>query len=131
MREGLRLRMGDRPAVRDSELLAAMGDKMLDRIGPRGFRSMFDQFVATTALDLRRCRVPALVVAGADDESLRRPRADALARAMPSATVRLDHDYGHFCHLEQPQRLAAEWAAYLRTVLDVGSHPVVPEGISR
>jgi len=113
MTEGLRLRLGRRRAACDEELLAAMAGKMLQRIGPAGFAALWDQFVRTTDLPLGKVAVPTLVLAGSADTSLAQPRADALAAAMPAADVRLRPEYGHFCHVEQADAVAAEVDTFL------------------
>lgn len=113
MTAGLRLRLGDRAAHIDDELLRAMAGTVVDRIGPVGFGAFFQSFVATTDLPLSGVGTPVLVLAGEDDECLRGERATALAAAMPAARVRVRAHYSHFCHVEQADDVAAEVAGFL------------------
>ncbi|WP_052443232.1 alpha/beta fold hydrolase [Streptacidiphilus neutrinimicus] len=114
MTQGMRVRMGARAASLDPDVLATMVAKLMDRIGPMGFLALFDQFVGTTELNLSQVPVPALVVAGDNDEGLAGDRAQALAEAMPLADVQLSPDYGHFCHVEQAEEVHQQINAFLR-----------------
>lgn len=110
---GVGVGLGERARTMDPEVLAAMVDTTLERIGPVGFLSLFLQFVGTTELALADVTVPTLVLAGRNDESLAGNRATALAAAMPTATVRQHAHYSHFCHAEQTGDVAAEIATFL------------------
>jgi pimeloyl-ACP methyl ester carboxylesterase len=113
MSEGLRLKLGARAAKLDPDVFESMVDTVLDRIGPVGFGTFFNQFAGTTELELGTVRTPTLVLAGETDESLAGPRAVALAEAMPAASVFHRADYGHFCHIAQAGLVAAELADFL------------------
>jgi pimeloyl-ACP methyl ester carboxylesterase len=103
--QGVRVRLGERDARIDDELRALMLNKVLDRIGPFGFHAFFQQYLASAELDLSVVEVPTLVVGGHDEELFTQDRADAMAKAMPAATVVFQHHLSHFCHIEQPDLL--------------------------
>lgn len=127
--EGLRLTQGERAARLDPEINLMMATTLLDRAVPPGFPVFFREFLASGTLDLGRISVPTLVLGGNRDEGLTPTRARALARAMPAATVRLHPSYGHFCHLEQVDAVAAETTEFLARHLRGGEPaPDVPRG---
>jgi 3-oxoacyl-[acyl-carrier-protein] synthase II len=99
LEHGLRVRKGDKTI--DPELLAAMTQKVIDRVGPLGFMEFFSVFLRTPALRLDRVRVPVLVVAGVNDPSAQ-PGAAMLAQSLPDGSFELIPECGHFCMLEQP-----------------------------
>lgn len=111
--DGVRVGLGRRARDLDPEVLAAMADTTVERIGPVGFLSLFLQFTGTTELDLNAVTVPALVLAGQSDTALSEDRATALAAAMPAATVRRHPHYTHFCHVEQTADVCADITAFL------------------
>ncbi|HKT00938.1 MAG TPA: alpha/beta fold hydrolase [Rugosimonospora sp.] len=113
--EGMRIRLGPRAHTLDPQLVEAMLDKMVDRIGPRGFMAWFDHFTASAGLPLHAVAVPTLVLANADDPCLSDGRAVALAAEMPAATLWLDEAYDHFCHLGQAALAAAQLLRFART----------------
>lgn len=85
--DGVGVGLGERARTMDPEVLSAMVDTTLERIGPVGFLSLFLQFVGTTELALADVTVPTLVLAGRHDESLAGNRATALAAALPTASA--------------------------------------------
>ncbi|MFB7507287.1 alpha/beta fold hydrolase [Streptomyces broussonetiae] len=123
IRQGVTLALGPRAARIDPEIIAAMTTKASDRAVVGGLPVFHREFEASGRLDLSGIKVPTLVLAGVDDESLTPMRAAALDRAMPAATVRLRGVYGHFCHVMQARELAGEADAFLRRTLSV---PPVP-----
>ncbi|MEU4789887.1 alpha/beta fold hydrolase [Micromonospora tulbaghiae] len=114
--EGVRRRMGERGRTLPTDLVGTVVAKALDRVGPLGFVALLRQFVTTADLDLSAVREPTLVLSGALDPALAGPRADALLRAMPSATAHTRPDGGHFCHLEQVTEVAGEVRRFLATL---------------
>jgi pimeloyl-ACP methyl ester carboxylesterase len=118
MREGLRVRLGERAERLDPDVLGAMVAKTVDRIGPAGFLAVFDQFTSTPSLDLSTVKIPTLVLAGVGDPSLSRRRADALAAAMPLARIVVQEGYDHFCHVRQAADMAHRTTKFLRTAWD-------------
>jgi pimeloyl-ACP methyl ester carboxylesterase len=91
--------------------------KMLDRIGPRGFMALFEQFAATGDLPLADVRTPTLVLSGGKNRDRVDARAGALAGSMPAATVELVDHYDHFCHVEQAEDVARRVAEFVHAVL--------------
>ncbi|MBP0455063.1 alpha/beta hydrolase [Kitasatospora sp. RG8] len=114
--DGLRLSLGDKASRMDPEIRNLMEQKLLERAVPSGFPVFFREFTDSGQLDLARITVPTLVLAGYRDEGLTPMRAAALGRAMPAATVRLDPEYGHFCHVAQADRMSRDTADFLHRV---------------
>jgi pimeloyl-ACP methyl ester carboxylesterase len=112
---GITARLGSRLATVDPELVATMTDKAIARIGPVGFLSVFDQFVASGELPLAGVDVPTLVLSGRGDPSLGRRRSAALDAAMPAATVVVSDHYDHFCHVRQTGDVARRITEFLGT----------------
>jgi pimeloyl-ACP methyl ester carboxylesterase len=108
IREGLLARMGARAESTEPDVLETMIDLALERVGPAGFLTVFQQFVASAELSLGHVELPTLVLAGGIDPTLSREAAVALAGAMPGATVRVNDDYDHFCHIRQARGVAAQ-----------------------
>lgn len=102
MQRGLRIRQSINGRSKPA-LLAAMTDKVMDKVGPLGFIEFFALFSRTPALQLDRVTVPTLVVAGADDFTLTLTTNVGLAAALPEGEIELIPDCGHFCMLEQPE----------------------------
>ncbi|OLT19107.1 alpha/beta hydrolase [Actinomadura sp. CNU-125] len=105
VRDGVRAKMGDRADALDPEVLAAMMDRAVDRVGPLAFLAVFERFVESAALGLGDISLPALVLAGGADPTLSERAAAALAAAIPGADLHIDPDYDHFCHLRNAQRI--------------------------
>jgi pimeloyl-ACP methyl ester carboxylesterase len=106
VRDGVRIRMGDRAASTEPDVLESMMSKTLDRVGPSGFLAVFEQFVASGDLPLGAVGLPALVLAGGADATLSREAAVALAAGMPRASLHFQDDYDHFCHIKQARGVA-------------------------
>lgn len=125
--DGLRLRMGARLDATDPEVLAAMTDLALDRVGPLGFVAAFEQFVASGDLELGRVAAPTLVLAGGADPTVSAAEALALAAGIPGAGVRIRDEYDHFCHV----RDAAGVAAHVADLVEAARTTIEPAGESR
>lgn len=115
--QGIRVRLGERDARIDDELRALMLKKVLDRIGPFGFHTFFRQYLDSAELDLSVVKTPTLIVGGYDEELFTQDRADAMAKAMPSATVVFRNHLSHFCHIEQPDLVLPDIDELLTTQL--------------
>lgn len=115
--QGVRVRLGERDARIDEELRARMLTKVLDRIGPFGFYAFFRQYLDSARLDLSVIEVPTTVLGGHDEELFTQERADAMAKAMPAATVLFRHHLSHFCHIQQPDLILPDIDDLLRTRL--------------
>lgn len=113
MTEGLRARLGDRAAGLEEDVFELMAAKMVERIGVLGFLAVFEQFVAACDLHIDRPEVAAMVIAGATDPGIAGDRVTALGQALPGAVLRVEPDFTHFCHLEQPHRLGTLIAGFL------------------
>ncbi|WP_232376153.1 alpha/beta fold hydrolase [Amycolatopsis aidingensis] len=112
--EGMRLSAGTRLAGLDPEIAAGMAGKFLERLMPELFPVFFAEFAESGNLNLGCVSVPTLVIMGKGDEGLSLARADALAVAMPAATVRARRSYGHFCHMQQADQLCKDITDWLR-----------------
>lgn len=113
--EGVRVRLGRRAAAMEPDVLAAMMAKTLDRVGPIGLLTVFDQFVSSTALALDAVEQEALVLAGTADPTLPPEAARALADALPRSVLRVNDGFDHFCHIRRPDMVAAQVDDFLRT----------------
>jgi len=122
VREGLRARLGSRAQVLDPAVLQVMADLVLDRVGPSGFVTVFDQFAASGDLQLFAVEVPTLVLAGGADPTLSRGAALALAAGMPGADIQINDHYDHFCHIRQAADVAVQLADF---VASTSGRPVV------
>jgi pimeloyl-ACP methyl ester carboxylesterase len=134
--DGVRTRLGGRFPHVDVEVRESMVGKMVERIGPAGFLTLFEEFSATGDLDLAGVDVPTLVVGGSADPCLAGGRAESLRREMPAATVRLRAGFDHFCHVAQAEEVAAEIRDFgtslglpgtVRVAAPPGRPPIVPE----
>jgi pimeloyl-ACP methyl ester carboxylesterase len=113
IRDGLRVRLGHRARALDEDVRESMVAKMIEKIGPIGFLTLFDQFVSSADFPLGPVTVPTLVLAGRADPVLTGERAAALGRLMPSATVRVREHYHHFCHVEQVEDMARQLVEFV------------------
>ncbi|WP_432587641.1 alpha/beta hydrolase [Streptomyces sp. HD1123-B1] len=116
MKDGLRMRLGDRADRLGPDLVGLMDQKMLERVGPRGFLALFDTFISSSGMDLSSNNVPTLVVGGSGDAGINGPRAEELARDLGAADVRIEDGLTHFCHAEQPDRVAELISGHLLRV---------------
>ncbi|WP_433042412.1 alpha/beta fold hydrolase [Dactylosporangium sp. CS-033363] len=119
MRDGVRARLGPRAREMEAGVLDTMMDLALERAGPSGFFTVFDQYLTSPQLPLGDVTEPVLVIAGDEDPTLTHEAALALAAAIPHGAVRAHEDYDHFCHIRHAAAVAAQVAdfhASLRTV---------------
>lgn len=110
IREGLLARMGERAETIEPSVLGNMIDLVIDRVGPAGFLTVFDQFVASGYLPLDKVDVPALVLAGGGDPTLSRETVTELAQSIRGATLRIVDEYDHFCHVRHASGVVHEVA---------------------
>lgn len=84
------------------------------KLPARVWRSLFDECLAPEdpAPELGRVSAPALVMCGARD-SLALDQQERLVAAMPAALLRIYPDAGHALHWEEPERFAADLAAWI------------------
>lgn len=108
IRDGVLAKMGDRACSLEPALLETIMGLALDRVGPTGFLTVFDQFAASGDLPLGNIEVPALVLAGGADPTLSHAAATALVGRIPGAYLRFHHEYNHFCHLRHARGVAAQ-----------------------
>jgi pimeloyl-ACP methyl ester carboxylesterase len=111
--EGLLVRLGHRAASTPPDVLETMIGKLVDRIGPLGFMTLFAEFVAGGELPLHTVRTPTLVLAGTSDPGLGSGRADQLAAELATAVVVLEERYDHFCHVRQAPEVAAHLVRFM------------------
>lgn len=96
------------------DVLAAMAERVRDRIGPYGWLRFFELFSATPGLDLSVVTVPCLVVCGDRDTASYPADGRGLARTLPSAAVEILDRSGHFAMVDEPGRVAALVRDFLR-----------------
>ena len=77
-------------------------------------RAMADRRDATATLPSLRC--PALVVAGGEDALILPAAAEAMARALPAASLEVIPQAGHLVNLEQPARFHGALSRFLSAV---------------
>ncbi|GAA2244949.1 hypothetical protein GCM10010232_34970 [Streptomyces amakusaensis] len=120
--DGLRVRSGGRLS---DELRRDMALKVRDRIGPYGWMSFFETYLRTPRLRCDLLTVPVLIVGGEGDFAAFPGDAHALGAALPSATVRILPEAGHFAMAER----AAEFAALTRDFISTAVGPLpAPDG---
>jgi pimeloyl-ACP methyl ester carboxylesterase len=110
IQEGLRARIGVRAATMEPDVLETMLDVAVDRVGPSGFMSVFEQFAHSAHLPLGNVRLPTLVLAGGNDPTLSPEAAAELRAGMPGAELRFHDEYDHFCHIRHATSVAAHIA---------------------
>lgn len=108
IRESLLARMGQRVGLMDASVLENMIGLVVDRVGPFGFLTMFEQLVASAHLPLEKIDVPTLVLAGGADHTLSPETVIALANGIPGAWPRIVDEYDHFCHVRHAAGVAAQ-----------------------
>ncbi|NIL40121.1 alpha/beta hydrolase [Salinispora arenicola] len=113
IREGLRARMGARADALDPEVLEAMGEAAIDRVGPAGFLTVFQQYIASAQLRLSNVTVRTFLLAGAADPTLSPVAARALAAEVPGMHLQVEEQFDHFCHVRQAGRVADSVAAFV------------------
>jgi pimeloyl-ACP methyl ester carboxylesterase len=85
------------------------------KLPARVWQSLFDECLAPAdhpAAELGLIRAPALVMCGGRD-SLAMDQQSGLAAAIPSAVLQTYPDAGHALHWEEPERFAADVAAWI------------------
>lgn len=117
MAEGMRVRLGPRADLLEHDVVEGMATALLERIGPRGFLALYEQFMSSSELPLGDVTVPTLLVAGEDDPGIRGERAVQLHQAVGSARLHRSPHLTHFCHLAQPREVGDLVAGYLTEVL--------------
>lgn len=115
--EGLRARLGARLLTMEPDVLQAMTILALDRVGPSGFVTVFQQFIASADLVLEKVEMPTLVLAGGSDALLSAQAATALADRIAGAELQIHEDYDHFCHIRQVSGVAANITEYVAGTL--------------
>lgn len=104
LEDGLRLRAGRRI---DEETRKDMAVRLCDLMGPYTWLRFFDTFLRTPLLRLHELTQPTLVIAGENDQGALPGGARQLAERIPSATLEILADCGHFPMAEHPDALAA------------------------
>jgi pimeloyl-ACP methyl ester carboxylesterase len=113
--DGMRFRLAGRADAVDEEVYGLMLAKMVSRLGPMAFITLFEEFVASGGLPLHRIDVPVLVLGGGDDPTLSDGRAEALAAALPDATLVVEEPFHHMSHAAHTAEMAGHIAAFLAT----------------
>lgn len=124
MGEGLKVRLGGRAQLLDPEVLDTMVQKMLERIGPEGFLSLFEEFVSTGDFRLPDLDIPLLVIGGAEDPGIAGKAGDTLAEDVPTADVRLYPGLSHFCHVAQADEVRRMVVSFLDSTVRHPTHQI-------
>ncbi len=106
----------------NSRLSREQANELYDRARPWAtkrailhlYRSTPPDSLGARAEPLRKLDRPALVVWGADDAYVPREMADRQRRSFPSARIELLEGFGHWCFLEDPERIASLVVPFLR-----------------
>lgn len=129
LREGLRIELGARAARMPPMLIARMHDRLLSRVDPDGLLALYSAVARTASIQLEAVRTPVLAICGTGDHSAPPPAVAALLRRLPYGSVYQAAHLSHFCHVEQPDSVAAAVSAFLDEQPDP-VHPFTPEAIS-
>lgn len=116
IREGVRARLGSRVDALSPALLDTMIEMAVDRVGPAGFLTVFDQFVNSANLALGGVELPTLVIAGDSDPNTSGEVAAELAAGMPGAGVFVGEGFDHFCHIRRAADVAGRITRLVGTV---------------
>ncbi|MEU1969554.1 alpha/beta hydrolase [Micromonospora sediminicola] len=123
MRQGLRARLGLRSGTLDPDVLDVMVDVAIDRVGPMGFLTAFQQMAASTYLELGRIGTPTLLIAGGADPSLLPEAARRIAQSIPACDLVMTESHDHFCYVRHPAEVAAAVSAFAASAM-IPTHPV-------
>lgn len=115
LEDGVRVRQPDHRAPYPPDVLAALGEKVRDRIGPYGWLQFFTLFARTPDLNLQAVQIPCLVLGGVNDFASLPQDCEALARHLPYARVEILPECGHFSMIERPQLVAQAINQFLGT----------------
>ena len=100
-----------------SELMAAFWKPMKTREGRKAFlhfaESLDNRDLMSISDDLRRTKLPFLIIRGRDDVYLSAEIAHRLHREIPGSRLVEIPEAGHFLQEDQPERLIAELEAFL------------------
>jgi pimeloyl-ACP methyl ester carboxylesterase len=91
----------------------------------RLYRATPPRSLASRSEPMRALDPPALVVWGADDAYIPREMADRQRLSFPSVHIELLEGLGHWCFLEDPERVASAVVPFLRE--QVGGHAPVAD----
>ncbi|MEU6720248.1 alpha/beta hydrolase [Nonomuraea sp. NPDC046802] len=114
IKDGLELRLGPRLERLEPDIARSMLAKMMDKIGPVGFTTLFEQFLATAELDLAAVTAPTLIIAGGRDPALSGSRAASLGCRLPRGRVVVEPGFGHFCHVNQVESVAERVRSFVQ-----------------
>ncbi|WP_422768927.1 alpha/beta fold hydrolase [Plantactinospora sp. WMMC1484] len=117
VRDGVLARLGERAAGIGPDVLEVMMVKALDRVGPMGLLTVFERYVASADLALEAIGQRIMVLGGAHDPTLSTEAAHLLGARIPTATVRVDVHFDHFCHIREPVNVHAHVDAFLQEVI--------------
>ena len=106
IRDSLLSRLSGRAERIGADVVEAMIDKALDRVGPAGFLAVFEQFTSSALVPLEAIDSLVLVLAGGSDPTLSRQAATTLAGRISRARLHVGDDYDHFCYVRRPAEVA-------------------------
>ncbi|MFI0909838.1 alpha/beta fold hydrolase [Streptomyces abikoensis] len=107
---GMQARLGRRLAEEHQQAIAL---KVRDFMGPYGWLRFFDTYLRMPAVRTERLEMPFLVVGGASDRVAFPSDAEALARTLPDASVRILPHTEHFPMVSSAKSFAEVTNAFL------------------
>jgi len=111
LEQGMRARAGARRLPAD--FVAAMAEKVRERIAPAGWMEFFRIFMRSPELPLEKITCPVRVVVGDRDISVAVDDCRALVERLPAARLDVLAGCGHYCLLERPEETIAATAGHL------------------
>ncbi|HET9656490.1 MAG TPA: alpha/beta hydrolase [Kineosporiaceae bacterium] len=105
IREGVKVRLGRRTTRIPSSLVDLMVAKILDAVPPDVPAACAAAAQRLAQAPLERVLAPVLLLGGAADPAAPLQSVQALADRLPRGVASTPIGAGHFCHLENPQRL--------------------------
>jgi len=89
------------------------------KVPARVWKAVFEGLLEDdSAKELDRIKAPTLIVWGDKDTILPRSDEEATAAAIPNSRLVVYEGVGHSCYWEEPQRIAADLAAFVESIVN-------------
>lgn len=106
IQEGVLTRIGGRRDRLSTEVQAAIADLAIQRVGPTGFLTTFQHYVASGRTILEHVTDPTHIIAGSQDPTLSERSARNLCERIPNSSLDVINTATHFCHIQHAGRVA-------------------------